>query len=53
MRTFIFAAVERANTRQKYPIKVKCVAENYQQAKMILSGSYITTWAGQIINKNK
>ncbi|MDC9591422.1 host cell division inhibitor Icd-like protein [Xenorhabdus sp. XENO-10] len=53
MTTFIFAAIKRSNTNQKHPVKIKCIAENYQQAKMMLSGSYITTWAGQIITINK
>ncbi|WP_348992097.1 host cell division inhibitor Icd-like protein [Xenorhabdus szentirmaii] len=51
MKTFIFAAIERANTKQKHPTKIKCIAENYQQAKAMLSGHYIVVWAGQIITK--
>ncbi|WP_155271817.1 hypothetical protein [Xenorhabdus bovienii] len=51
MNTFVFAAIDRSNTKQKHPVRIKCVAENYQQAKLILSGIYITTWAGQIINQ--
>ncbi|MDE1480671.1 hypothetical protein KKJ01_21405 [Xenorhabdus bovienii] len=50
MKIFIFAAIERANTDQQLPIKIKCVAESYHQAKAMLSGEYITAWAGQIIN---
>ncbi len=52
MKTFIFAAIERFNKEQEYPTKIKCTAESYQQAKLILSGTYITSWAGQIINRN-
>ncbi|MDE1493022.1 host cell division inhibitor Icd-like protein [Xenorhabdus bovienii] len=50
MKTFIFAAIERANKEQEHPTKIKCVAESYHQAKAMLSGEYITAWAGQIIN---
>ncbi|CDG20559.1 conserved protein of unknown function [Xenorhabdus poinarii G6] len=52
MKIFIFAAIERSNMKQTRPIKIKCVAENYHHAKSILAGEYITTWAGQIINRN-
>ncbi|MBD2786437.1 hypothetical protein ID858_17285 [Xenorhabdus sp. DI] len=52
MKTFFFAAIERANVKQKHPIRIKCVAESYQQAKRMLSGSYITAWAGQMFDMN-
>ncbi|OKO99350.1 hypothetical protein [Xenorhabdus eapokensis] len=48
MKTFIFAAIKRSDINQKYPIRIKCIAESYQQAKMMLSNSYITVWAGQV-----
>ncbi|MBD2786252.1 hypothetical protein ID858_06850 [Xenorhabdus sp. DI] len=48
MKTFIFAAIERSNMEQTRPVKIKCVAESYQQAKRMLSVFYITSWAGQI-----
>ncbi|MDE1480682.1 hypothetical protein [Xenorhabdus bovienii] len=51
MTTFVFAAIKRSDINQKHPVRIKCVAENYQQAKMMVSVVYITAWAGQVIAK--
>ncbi len=53
MTTFIFAAIKRSDINQKHPVRIKCVAESYLQAKIMLSSSYITAWAGQVISPYK
>ncbi|OCA55165.1 hypothetical protein [Photorhabdus namnaonensis] len=53
IKTFIFAVKKHADTEQ-FIVKVKYVAESYQQAKDALSemlSGYFIIWMGQINNE--
>ncbi|WP_340622436.1 hypothetical protein [Xenorhabdus siamensis] len=53
MKTFLFAAIERANTEQTRPICVKAQANDREEAKRLLAPVYVIYgWMGQIVNRN-
>ncbi|MDE9557748.1 host cell division inhibitor Icd-like protein [Xenorhabdus bovienii] len=52
-KTFIFAAIERSNTKQKRPICIKAQAINEQEARKSLTPTHVILgWMGQIVNRN-
>ncbi|WP_422824122.1 host cell division inhibitor Icd-like protein [Xenorhabdus entomophaga] len=53
MKTFIFAAIERSNMKQTRPICIKAQAHDEQEAKRLLTPTYVIYgWMGQIVNRN-
>ncbi|CDG90092.1 host cell division inhibitor Icd-like protein [Xenorhabdus bovienii] len=52
-KLYLFAAIERANTKQNRPICIKAQAINEQEARKSLAPTHVILgWMGQIVNRN-